>query len=73
MTDVLESDRYREVLRGTQLIRQSCLTVIPGEREVFWIMNARLYTKDTLLFGAVQNRGILVILRKRLPGSFPVY
>lgn len=43
------------------------------EREVLWIMNDQYYTTDALLFGVVQSGGILLILRKRLAGSFPVY
>lgn len=43
------------------------------EREVLWIMNDQHCTTDALLFGVVQSGGILLILRKRLAGSFPVY
>lgn len=42
-------------------------------REVLWIMNDQHCTTDALLFGVVQSGGILLILRKRLAGSFPVY
>lgn len=43
------------------------------EKEVLWIMNGQHCTTDALLLGAVQSSGILLILRKRLAGSFPVY
>lgn len=43
------------------------------ERNILWIMNGQYCTTDALLFGAVQSSGILLILRKRLAASFPVY
>lgn len=43
------------------------------DRHVQWIMNGYHCTTDALLFGVGQTSSILLILRKRLAGSFPVY
>lgn len=60
-------------LQHTVSVYNAQRTVRKGGIEVFWIMNGQHCTTDSLLFGVVQSSGILLILRKRLAGSFPVY
>lgn len=71
-------DTEKEVQKSTHIssntsVHNAQRTVRKGEREVFEIMNGQHCTTDALLFGVVQSSGILLILRKRLAGSFPVY
>lgn len=77
-TDVRHRAQLRHKFKEAATFFHTQVSTMPkGEREGgrggLWIMNGQHSTTDTLLFGVVQSSGILLILRKRLADSFPVY